>query len=165
MAQAAARLGQDLFYPPNVKGWDGGEAWINANSLLLRYNMPASLIFAAADAAENPMEGEMMSMEEMMRGGQSELAISPYCGTNLATGLLLATIISNLVLKRSKSRILKVPLAILTFMGAMALGRPLGNALQRRYTTLAEMENFQINGITSFSFGSFAIHRVRTESR
>ena len=44
MAQATARLGQDLFYPPNVKGWDGGRDWINANTLLSRYNMPAGFI-------------------------------------------------------------------------------------------------------------------------
>jgi uncharacterized protein (DUF1800 family) len=30
------QMGQDLFNPPNVKGWEGGEAWINANTLLIR---------------------------------------------------------------------------------------------------------------------------------
>jgi uncharacterized protein (DUF1800 family) len=29
-------LGQDLFAPPNVKGWPGNDAWINASSLLER---------------------------------------------------------------------------------------------------------------------------------
>jgi uncharacterized protein (DUF1800 family) len=29
-------LGQDLFAPPNVKGWPGGEAWITSQSLLAR---------------------------------------------------------------------------------------------------------------------------------
>ena len=29
-------LGQDLFSPPNVKGWPGGEAWINSTTLLVR---------------------------------------------------------------------------------------------------------------------------------
>jgi len=31
-----AGLGQDLFAPPNVKGWPGGEAWINSTTLLAR---------------------------------------------------------------------------------------------------------------------------------
>ncbi len=31
-----AQLGQNLFSPPNVKGWPGGEAWINATALLQR---------------------------------------------------------------------------------------------------------------------------------
>lgn len=35
-AFAAIRLGQNLFAPPNVKGWPGGEAWINSTTLLAR---------------------------------------------------------------------------------------------------------------------------------
>jgi uncharacterized protein (DUF1800 family) len=33
---ALRQLGQDLFNPPNVKGWPGGEAWIHSSSLLGR---------------------------------------------------------------------------------------------------------------------------------
>ena len=33
---AARQLGQDVFAPPNVKGWPGGEAWINSATLLAR---------------------------------------------------------------------------------------------------------------------------------
>jgi hypothetical protein len=37
-------LGQDLFAPPNVKGWDGGMSWITTNTLLARYNQAATLV-------------------------------------------------------------------------------------------------------------------------
>jgi hypothetical protein len=37
-------LGQDLFAPPNVKGWDGGLSWITTNNLLARYNEAALLV-------------------------------------------------------------------------------------------------------------------------
>jgi hypothetical protein len=37
-------LGQDLFAPPNVKGWDGGLTWITTNTLLARYNEAAVLV-------------------------------------------------------------------------------------------------------------------------
>jgi len=33
-------LGQTLFYPPNVAGWPGGEAWIDSSSLMLRLRLP-----------------------------------------------------------------------------------------------------------------------------
>ena len=33
---ACAALGQNLFSPPNVKGWPGGEAWIDSSTLLAR---------------------------------------------------------------------------------------------------------------------------------
>ena len=35
-AFTVAQLGQNLFAPPNVKGWPGGEAWINSTTLLAR---------------------------------------------------------------------------------------------------------------------------------
>ena len=45
---ALRAMGQTLFYPPNVKGWDGGSAWLNSQTMLTREN------FANA-VAQNPM--------------------------------------------------------------------------------------------------------------
>ena len=42
-----ANLGQTLFDPPNVKGWDGGRAWISSSTLLLRYNAAGNIIRGA----------------------------------------------------------------------------------------------------------------------
>jgi len=36
---ALRELGQIPFAPPNVKGWDGGRAWITTSTLLYRYNL------------------------------------------------------------------------------------------------------------------------------
>jgi uncharacterized protein (DUF1800 family) len=44
LAIALRGLGQDLLEPPNVKGWDGGETWINTTTLLERYNLSAYLL-------------------------------------------------------------------------------------------------------------------------
>jgi uncharacterized protein (DUF1800 family) len=38
-----SQLGQILFMPPNVAGWDWGQAWINTNTLLTRYNLAGFL--------------------------------------------------------------------------------------------------------------------------
>jgi uncharacterized protein (DUF1800 family) len=32
------QLGQNLFYPPNVKGWEGSDDWITSTTLLIRQN-------------------------------------------------------------------------------------------------------------------------------
>ena len=40
------QLGQVLFAPPNVKGWDGGRAWISSATLLLRYNTAGQIVKA-----------------------------------------------------------------------------------------------------------------------
>ena len=45
VAQNAMRqMGQILFAPPNVKGWDGGKEWISTSTLLFRYNFANYLI-------------------------------------------------------------------------------------------------------------------------
>ena len=43
LADAMANLGQVLFAPPSVKGWDGGPAWLNGQTLLFRQNLALSL--------------------------------------------------------------------------------------------------------------------------
>jgi uncharacterized protein (DUF1800 family) len=43
----SAQLGQNLFMPPSVKGWDGGTAWINSATLIRRSNTALLLAVAA----------------------------------------------------------------------------------------------------------------------
>ncbi len=57
-SQLMRNLGQELFAPPNVKGWDGGLSWITTNNLLARYNEAAMLVFAKGNMptdAEKPL--------------------------------------------------------------------------------------------------------------
>jgi uncharacterized protein (DUF1800 family) len=44
LVNGQVQLGQVLFMPPNVAGWDWGKAWINTNTLLSRYNLAGNLI-------------------------------------------------------------------------------------------------------------------------
>jgi hypothetical protein len=36
-------LGQRLFYPPSVAGWEGGQAWLNGQTFLLRQNLALAM--------------------------------------------------------------------------------------------------------------------------
>ena len=62
-AVAAAGMGQNLFAPPNVKGWPGQEAWINTSSLLARKQFLDRLMRADGGAAAMPraVTGELMT--------------------------------------------------------------------------------------------------------
>jgi uncharacterized protein (DUF1800 family) len=44
LADWCGRLGQDLFYPPNVGGWPGGRSWITTRSAIGRANFAAALV-------------------------------------------------------------------------------------------------------------------------
>jgi uncharacterized protein (DUF1800 family) len=44
LADWCGRLGQDLFYPPNVGGWPGGRSWLTTRGLVGRANFAAALV-------------------------------------------------------------------------------------------------------------------------
>ena len=51
-----ARLGQDLFYPPNVFGWPGGRDWISTRSMLSRAAFAESLAGGRLTSDSQPLE-------------------------------------------------------------------------------------------------------------
>jgi uncharacterized protein (DUF1800 family) len=42
-------MGQHLFAPPNVKGWEGGTAWLNTATILVRHNMAYALTLGGGE--------------------------------------------------------------------------------------------------------------------
>jgi uncharacterized protein (DUF1800 family) len=69
-ANLLRNLGQELFAPPNVKGWDGGLAWITTNNLLARYNQSALLISGDASGMALP---EMRNNQAARRAVEQRL--------------------------------------------------------------------------------------------
>lgn len=66
---AAALLGQNVFSPPNVKGWPGGDAWINSATLLGRKQLIDRLF-----KNEDKTDVAMRSIDEFnMRAGEPPL--------------------------------------------------------------------------------------------
>lgn len=62
------QLGQVLFMPPNVAGWDWGKAWINTNTLLTRYNLAGGLIKGSIGGMTGRGSGMMMERRASRRG-------------------------------------------------------------------------------------------------
>ena len=56
LASICDRQGQSLFYPPNVKGWDGGRAWISSSTVLARANWAADLVWGNPALAIKPFD-------------------------------------------------------------------------------------------------------------
>jgi uncharacterized protein (DUF1800 family) len=50
LAESCARMGQSLFAPPSVAGWDGGPSWINSTAMLARTNLALALLSPDDDA-------------------------------------------------------------------------------------------------------------------
>jgi uncharacterized protein (DUF1800 family) len=56
LADWCGRLGQDLFYPPNVGGWAGGRAWITTRSAIGRANLAAALVAGESVGMDQPFD-------------------------------------------------------------------------------------------------------------
>jgi uncharacterized protein (DUF1800 family) len=71
---AVAQLGQNLFSPPNVKGWPGGDDWINSTTLLARKSILERLFRATEGRRKDirptemdPRAGETMTIAQQSR--------------------------------------------------------------------------------------------------
>ncbi len=62
LVPALEQLGQNVFYPPSVKGWDGGQTWLNGQTLLYRQNL--ALAFTST---EDPQFGTRLDPARLAR--------------------------------------------------------------------------------------------------
>jgi hypothetical protein len=100
-----------------------------------------------------------------LAGGDRELAISRYCGTTLMTGAMLSGLAAALVLGRGPGRFQRIPSAATAILLATMISRPLGDMLQRRYTTSADVSGLAITGVRRVWAGPYTLHRVSTSAR
>jgi uncharacterized protein (DUF1800 family) len=56
LAATCRRQGQDLFHPPNVKGWEGGRSWVTSIALLERGNWVADEVWGNPDLGLRPFD-------------------------------------------------------------------------------------------------------------
>jgi hypothetical protein len=74
LAAVLESLGQNLFYPPSVKGWDGGPAWLNGQTLLYRQNLALALT-----STEDPRFNRRCDPAELIRKhGQKDAAVVDF---------------------------------------------------------------------------------------
>jgi hypothetical protein len=99
-----------------------------------------------------------------LKGGEAELAIHPNCGTNLAVGTSLAMIGSLLALSAVRPRV-RVASALASAVAGIAVARPLGQVVQRYVTTLPEVADVWITGVTRRRRLGFPTVEVQTGAR
>ncbi|MBI2864514.1 MAG: hypothetical protein HYX94_08130 [Chloroflexi bacterium] len=99
-----------------------------------------------------------------LKNGESELAVSPLCGTNLAVGGILAGVASLLALG-GKQRNDRLSRAILAATGALVLAQPLGRLVQKHVTTSAKVDGVKISRILRNGNSRWVIHKVETSEK
>ncbi len=96
-----------------------------------------------------------------LQRGESDLAISSVCGTNISVAGILAAIACLLVLG-SKNRLQRLPLAMAAATWAIIAAQPLGRVVQKRITTSADLSNVSIKRITRRGTGARILHKIET---
>ena len=127
------------------------------------YSTPWGFIIAGKLSTEQVARIVDNALESLSQG-RSELAISPHCGTNMAVAALFSGVLTRLVLGRERrGRWKRLPLVLAAVVVGAVLSRPVGNAIQRRFTTLSEMDGLEIISVQKIWPGDEPrLHRVRT---
>ena len=78
--QLLSRLGQDVFAPPSVKGWEGGRQWVQSTSWILRWNFVSDLVQRQSVATLKPdflgsLDDSLANWELLLLGGAVEPSV------------------------------------------------------------------------------------------
>ena len=101
---------------------------------------------------------------QRLKDGEKNLAISPYCGTNLVVAAAL-TGLACAIAVGSERRWSKLPNVITAATTAMLAAKPLGYLVQKYLTTDGAVGRLDIRDIKRVGIGSAKVHLVRTRSR
>jgi hypothetical protein len=112
-------MGQQLFAPPNVKGWPGGRSWLNTSTLLERDNFAAALAMGALWSGAGGPAGPAIprAFDPARRLTEEELRT-----TDSVVGMLLDQYVPGGIPPDARAQ-------LVTFVAA---GNPTGPALDQR---------------------------------
>jgi len=96
-----------------------------------------------------------------LQRGESHLAVSPLCGTNLAVAGVLAGFAS-LFAMGGRSRLDGIPGVIMAAMLAVLAAQPLGRLVQKHLTTSPELEGLRIVSVEPMGRRFPNLHKVST---
>ncbi len=139
--------------------------------LLARTGRPVQLLGrASADGfyivgrvRAEELEAAVAEALSRLRRGESYLAISPLCGTNLSlTGILAG--LSAFLVARHSNRWDGLPQAVLLAMLATMAAQPLGRLAQRHITTSADVAGLEVLAVEVLR-APLPVYKVRTAWR
>ena len=127
------------------------------------------------DVESEQLEESAQQALSRLRGGESNLAIHPHCGTNLVTTSLLAGAAAAIGMmgsgRSTRERVERLPMVISLVALTMMASQPLGPYIQEHVTTsgsavgMERMEIVKIERVQRrMQSGDMPLHRVLTRS-
>lgn len=98
-----------------------------------------------------------------LQQGEDYLAVHPRCGTNLAlTSVMAGTAAFVATLGRPRSKLDRLPLALMAATVGALIARPLGDRVQELITTTPHLDGVHIADVTRQERGKLISHKVTT---
>ena len=119
--------------------------------------------FVYGDVSTEALSQAAAEALERLRAGEKELAISPYCGTNLVVSATLTGLACAWALGIER-RWSKLPNVISAALAAIIIAKPIGYQVQKHFTTSGAVGGLSIEDISHMGTGALTVHRVRTSS-
>jgi len=96
-----------------------------------------------------------------LQSGERELAVSPFCGTNIVVAGMMAGLACFLTLG-GKDRRRRLPQAMMAATWAIIAAQPVGRAVQQYLTTSSGLSDVTIKRITRRGVGTRILHKIET---
>ncbi len=96
-----------------------------------------------------------------LKQGESHLAVSPLCGTNLAVAGILAGLASLLAVG-SRRRFERMPSVLTAAVLAVVGAQPVGRLIQKHVTTSTDLDGLEIVDVTPVGRHLIPLHKVKT---
>ncbi|MBM3935293.1 MAG: hypothetical protein FJ319_13530 [SAR202 cluster bacterium] len=107
----------------------------------------------------NDAAGEAL---DRMQSGERELAVSPYCGTNMLIGAFIGAVVAMFLTRKSRASGLKLAAFTSAMLWSTILSRPVGAVVQRHLTTSGDESGVRINGVRRLGAAGMGVHHVST---
>jgi hypothetical protein len=103
-------MGQELFNAFNVKGWDGGRAWISTSTLFARYNLPAYLVTGRLPTGGKQADpSKRTDFADFNSGWQPtlELAAANACTTDTVVDFYIRELINDAIPPEKRNELIQ----------------------------------------------------------
>ena len=125
------------------------------------YSIPGGF-FVVGDVTTDQVKDCSREALSRMQRGEEELAVSPFCGTNIVVTAMLTSLSSVIGYTLGGRGLRGLNRAFSNSALAIVAAQPLGRSVQRRYTTSADVASMRIESITRHKLGKLTVHWVST---
>ncbi len=125
------------------------------------YSIPAGFL-VVGDVSTDQVESCSAEALSRMQAGEADLAVSPFCGTNIVVAAGLTTLATLAGYSAAGRGLRGLNRAFSNAALAIVASQPIGRMVQRRYTTSADVGDMQIKGVTRHQLGRLTVHWVAT---